>query len=276
MAKTAVVKKKVQEVVLSNVDQLFEENAGAGLATAPRENVVPLIKIIQDQTKADVKKILDDAGGKTGDLYNNVSYEIYDGDQGLIVVPCAYNRRYFVWGGGDFEGKPPIAVYTPEDKLPEIEGNAQNPDDRKQYIKGAGDGSYLEEQANHFVLVCKENGQYEPAIVVMKSSQFKNSRRWNSMINSQTREGKNGIFTPPRYANKYLLKSTDETNAKGSYKGFNVSHYSQVNGDEQHLVERAISFAKSVEEDNVSNASFSEDNSASNKEDDNAISKIVG
>ena len=56
MAKTAVVKKKVQEVVLSNVDQLFEENAGAGLATAPRDNVVPLIKIIQDQTKADVKK----------------------------------------------------------------------------------------------------------------------------------------------------------------------------------------------------------------------------
>ena len=48
MAKQAVAKKKIQEVVLTEVDNLFEAHAGEGLATAPTDTVIPLLKIFQD------------------------------------------------------------------------------------------------------------------------------------------------------------------------------------------------------------------------------------
>ena len=278
MAKQAVAKKKIQEVVLTNVDNLFEAHAGEGLATAPTDTVIPLLKIFQDQTKADIKQILVDKGGKPGDIFNNVTYDIFKGDEGVLVVPCGFNRRYLVWPGGTIEGgRPPIDVFSPADQLPETQLNVQNPDDRKLYIKGSSDGRYMEEQANNYVLIIKDDGGIEPAILVMKSSQFKNSRRWNSIINAQTRTGANGnIFTPPRWSNIYRIATTDETNAKGSFKGFVISHESQVSGDQLHLAERAKAFAETVEEDSVSDSSFNEESSSKPVAPDvNPISSVV-
>ena len=44
-------------------------------------------------------------GASAGDLINTVSGEVYDGEKGISVVPCAYSKKYIEWiprekGGG--------------------------------------------------------------------------------------------------------------------------------------------------------------------------------
>ena len=38
------------------------------------------------------------------------------------------------------------------------------------------------------------------ALVAMKSTQLKKSRKWNSMVSSRSMQGKNGTFIPPRFS----------------------------------------------------------------------------
>ena len=66
-----------------------------------------------------------------------------------------------------------------------------------------GSGDYIEETHQHYVLVLHEDGAGETALVAMKSTQLKKSRKWNSMISSLTVQGKNGPFTPPRFSHVY-------------------------------------------------------------------------
>ena len=44
-------------------------------------------------------------GASAGDMYNTVTNEIYAGEEGISVVPCAYNKKFIEWiprekGGG--------------------------------------------------------------------------------------------------------------------------------------------------------------------------------
>ena len=43
-------------------------------------------------------------------------------------------------------------------------------------------GNELQNTAQHYVLLLKEDGGYEQAVISMKSTQLKKSRRWNSMM----------------------------------------------------------------------------------------------
>ena len=47
-------------------------------------------------------------------------------------------------------------------------------EDNKEYVVG-GDGDYIEETHQHYVLVVKEDGSTETALIAMKSTQLKKS-----------------------------------------------------------------------------------------------------
>ena len=94
--------------------------------------------------------------------------------------------------------------------------------DNKDYVVG-GNGTYLEETHQHFVVILEEDGTTTTALIPMKSTQLKKSRRWNSTIAQRTLVGKNGPFTPPRFSHIYLLKTVSEENSKGSWHGWDIS-----------------------------------------------------
>jgi len=76
----------------------------------------------------------------------------------------------------------------------------------------------------------------------------------------------------------YIYMKTYRTTivTKGSFKGFVISHESQVSGDQLHLAERAKAFAETVEEDSVSDSSFNEESSSKPVAPDvNPISSVV-
>jgi hypothetical protein len=168
------------------------------------------------------EKQIDDA--KRGDLYNTVSGQIYKGKDGVSLVPCAYQRRFIQWAPRGSGTGAPIAIFDTEGDCPKVE---RSKDDNKDYVVG-GDGSYIEETHQHFVLIVDEDGSAETALIAMKSTALKKSRKWNSMIASATVQGKNGPFTPPRYGFVYRAKTVMEENSKGSWHNWELSREKQI------------------------------------------------
>ena len=66
-------------------------------------------------------------------------------------------------------------------------------DDRKDRL---ANGNYIEPTHYHYVMLVGDNDQpAETAVIVMKATQAKKSKKWNSMMLSQRRKGKSGMFS---------------------------------------------------------------------------------
>ncbi len=234
---TKAVATKAENDIAAFNPAMMEMDAGAGMDNMGTEDLaLPFLKILSG-----LDPVLDEnEDARKGDIYNTVTSTPYKGKAGVRVVPCAYQRRFIQWSPRGSGNGAPIAIFDPSQERPKTE---RSPDDNKEYVVG-GDGSYIEETHQHFVLLLKEDGTMETALIAMKSTQLKKSRKWNSMMASRTVKGKNGSFTPPRYSHIYHLKTVSEENSKGSWHGWEMSCEGVIqDGD---LYARAKAFAESI------------------------------
>ena len=93
-------------------------------------------------------------------------------------------------------------------------------------------------------MVIGASGFPEPALITMKSTQLKKSRKWNSMMQSVKMPGKSGLFTPPMYSQMYLLTTTAESNDKGKWFGWEVARTGPVESSPVYAA--AKKFAQSI------------------------------
>lgn len=93
-------------------------------------------------------------------------------------------------------------------------------------------------------MVLDENGVPNPALIVMKSTQLKKSRKWNSMMMSVKLQGRNGLYTPPMYSQIYRLSTVPESNDKGKWYGWEVERVGSV--EDANIYQSAKTFAASV------------------------------
>ena len=91
-------------------------------------------------------------------------------------------------------------------------------------------------------LVLGDNPQ--TALISMKSTQLKVSRKWNSMMMGIKMQGKNGLFTPPTYSHIYKLSTVQMSNDKGTWFGWDVSKVGPVS--DKGIYDMSKSFAESV------------------------------
>jgi hypothetical protein len=235
--KKAVAKSGKNEVAVFDIASM-EADAGAGMENMGTEDLaLPFLKVLSGNDP-----VLDDESveARKGDIYNTVTGIAYKGKDGVRVVPCAYQRRFIQWAPRGSGSGAPQAMYEPGQERPKTE---RSPEDNKEYVVG-GEGEYIEETHQHFVLLLNEDGSAETALIAMKSTQLKKSRKWNSMMASRSIQGANGPFTPPRFSHIYHLKTIAEENSKGSWHGWEMSCEGVIeNGD---LYGRAKSFAESI------------------------------
>jgi hypothetical protein len=231
------VSKKKESNVVEFDASIFEADAGKGLENIGQEDLaLPFIKILSG-----LDPVLDDLEeARKGDIYNTVSSQVYKGKEGIHVVPCSYQRRFIEWAPRGSGTGAPLNIFTPENELPKTERSS---DDNREYVVG-GDGSYLEETHQHYVVILEADGSLSTALIAMKSTQLKKSRKWNSIIASRNLVGKNGPFTPPRYSHVYLLKTVSEENSKGSWHGWDISLVGQV--EDMGLYGTAKGFAEAI------------------------------
>jgi len=241
MAKSEVAKVKESGITVFD-PSIFEQDAGRGMENLGQEDMaLPFLKVLSGNDP-----VLDEIEtARKGDIYNTVTGAVYKGKDGIRVIPCAYQRRFIQWSPRGSGSGAPVAIYTPQDTRPRTERSA---DDNKDYVV-EGNGEYIEETHQHFVVVLNDDGAAETALIAMKSTQLKKSRKWNSMMMSRVMQGSNGAFTPPRFSHIYHLKTIQEENSKGSWHGWEMS----VEGPVQDIAmyQQAKKFSEDIMSDNV-------------------------
>ena len=217
---------------------MFEDDAAKGLGAIGQEDLaLPFLKILgqlsPEVNKRDGKYV---EGAEPGMIYNSVSGELYDGVKGIDVIPCFYKLEYIEWKDRGEGLGAPVAIY---DSSSDIMSKTK-PD--ANYKDRLPNGNYIEKTASHFVIV--EGDSPSTALISMKSTQLKISRKWNSMMSGIKMKGANGMFTPASFSHIYKLKTTQMSNDKGTWFGWEVSKIGPVT--DKGLYDQAKSFSDSI------------------------------
>ena len=175
-------------------------------------------------------------GAEAGMILNSVSGELFDGEEGIDVIPVFYKRQYIEWADRGASTGAPVAIHEADSDI--ISQTTRD----KSYKDRLPNGNYLENTANHFVVHLGDNPS--TALISMKSTQLKVSRKWNSMMMGIKMQGKNGLFTPPTYSHIYNLSTVQMSNDKGTWFGWDVSKVGPVT--DKAVYDMAKSFAESV------------------------------
>ena len=220
---------------------LFEADAGQGLNMTQEDLALPFLKVLgqlsPECNKRDAKHV---EGAEPGMIINTVTNEIYDGVKGIDVVPVHYKRQHIEWQDrGESQGAP-VKIYEAGDDLPSTTRDKFNKD-------RLSNGNYLENTASHFVVILGNSPT--TALISMKATQLKVSRKWNSMMMGLKMQGKNGMFTPPTYSHIYKLKTVQQSNDKGTWFGWDVSKVGPIT--DQGVYTIAKDFSNSVAKGNV-------------------------
>ena len=120
-------------------------------------------------------------------------------------------------------------------------------DDGKDRLEN---GNYIEETASHYVLIV-EPDKTSTALLTMKSTQRKKSKKWNSMMMSlrQKRKSGAGFFKPAPFTQRYSLKTVLEKNNLGSWFGWEIEHLGGV--DSEEVMKAAFDFYESCKKGSV-------------------------
>ena len=223
---------------------IFEEDAAKGLGNIGQQDLaLPFLKILgqlsPEVNKRDGKHV---EGSEPGMIFNSVSGDLYDGVKGIDVVPCFYRLEYIEWRDRGEGLGAPINIYdSSSDILSKTTPDAN-------YKDRLPNGNYVEKTASHFVIIL-EDVLSSTALISMKSTQLKISRKWNSMMSGMKMRGKNGLFTTASFSHIYKLKTTQLTNDKGTWFGWEVSKKGPLTSST--LYTQAKAFSESIAKGSV-------------------------
>ena len=238
-------------------------DAGEGAAFSADEMQIPFVRLLQALSpQLNKKKAEYIDGASSGDAFNNVTGQYWDGEQGLTVIPCYQTTKYLEFTpremGGGFRGEinpnNPVLQQTARSGSKEILPN----------------GNELVKSDQHFCLIVDEDGGFQPAVIDMKSTQLKVSRRWKTQIAMQKVTLPDGRkVTPPVFATMWKLRSVEESNDQGSWSNWAVEKVGLV--EDRNLYQEARSFRKSIEAGEVKAAPDEHEQSAARQEADQDI-----
>ena len=251
MAKNEIAEQKTNSALAIMSD--LEQDANAGFDGMTQEDyALPFLRLLTS-TSPEVGEV---DGALPGMILNSVTGELYDGKKGVTVVPCAYVRQYIEWAPRGQGSGAPVHIYPATSDI--LSQTHKEPGDNKDYLDN---GNYIENTANYYVMLVNADGVPEPALITMKSTQLKKSRKWNSMMQSVKLQGKNGLFTPPMYSQMYRLTTQPESNDKGKWFGWEVERIGTIDRDDVYAA--CKSFALSVSSGAVRGKHESEGDAAS-------------
>ena len=215
----------------------FEADANQGAQNIKQEDLaLPFLKVLgqlsPEVNKQDAKYV---EGAEAGMILNTVTNQLYNGKQGIEVLPVFYKRQYIEWQDrGESKGAP-VHIYNAGDDVPKTTRDKANKD-------RLANGNYLENTANHYIVVLGKNPT--TALLSMKATQLKTSKKWNSMMLGIKMQGDKGLFTPPTYSHIYKLRTVQQSNDKGTWFGWDVSQVGPIK--EKAVYDIAKQFATRV------------------------------
>ena len=195
---------------------------GEGVDYDTSELQIPFVRVIQalsPQVKKSDPAFIKDAA--QGDLFNTVTGEFWKAEDGITVIPCFQETKYLEFtpreSGGGFAG----------------ELKADDPNILKAQRVGAKEvlpnGNEVVKSDQHYCMLVNKDGSTQPAIVDMKSTQLKISRRWKTQIAMQKVPDKNGTSrTPALFATMWKLTTVEESNDMGTWYNYAVEKVGMI------------------------------------------------
>jgi len=229
---TSITKRDTGGALATNI---FEADANQGAQNITQDDLaLPFLKVLgQLSPEVNTRNAKYVSTAQPGMILNTVSNELYNGAKGISVLPVFYKRQYIEWQDrGESKGAP-VHIYEAGDDIPQTTRDKSNKD-------RLANGNYLENTASHYVVVLGDSPS--TALISMKATQLKISRKWNSMMMGIKLQGKNGLFTPPTYSHIYNLKTVQMSNDKGTWFGWDVSKVGPVS--DKNVYQIAKNFAE--------------------------------
>ena len=230
-----VIKKEEAGALATN---MFEADANAGVENMSQEDLaLPFLKVL-GQLSPEVNKAHAKykEGAEPGMIFNTVSGQFFDGAKGVEIIPVHYQRQLVEWQDRGASTGAPVAIHNADSDI--MSKTTRD----KSYKDRLPNGNYIENTANHFVVLVGKSPT--TALISMKATQLKISRKWNSMMMGLKLQGKNGLFTPPTYSHIYKLKTVQMSNDKGTWFGWDVKMVGPI--EDKAVYDIAKSFAEKV------------------------------
>ena len=222
------MKKKVSKALATQREkQLAEEQKyldvyagaeGEGFEEFDEDSVaIPRLKILQKSSPEcdeDKAEFMDDA--KPGMLINSVTKRLYDKDEAIQVIPCAYDKRYNIWidrdaGGGLVESLPTAAGKELIRTLPRNEKG----------VPITEEGHLVVDTREHFFLILNTDETVDAVVSSFTSTKVKKSKVWGTLM-SLARFPSAPSFRPPMYAFVYDLRTVLETKEQYTYYNWDI------------------------------------------------------
>jgi len=243
----AVVEEKTTALAVGAMD--FAADAGAGMEGAGQDSfAIPFLSVLQkgspqvDEASGQAIK-----GAKAGMLFENVTGRMFNGKDGIIIVPCSYRREFLRWGGrengGGFKGP-----MTPEQvvemrargAIVELDGRLYVPE--KDGTVNPKKSDNIKDTREHYVLVIDQaTGAWTEALLSLTSTQIKKSKMLMSALAAVKLKNAAGqMFTPPTFANYVKITTVPESNDQGTWFGVKFEVAGQVDRPEVYAAAKAF------------------------------------
>jgi len=169
------VKDNVPAINDSAMDML-EEDSGMGRDFSAEDLTIPRIGIIQSlspqrsQTKPEFIE-----GCIEGEIFDNVGKNLYNGEEGINVIPVLFRRILLEWHPRDSKkglAKNHGSDFTAYDK-------AETDEKGRKWTE---EGNLLQVTAEYYVFLIENNGNIKRAVLSMSGSALKQAKLWNSSI----------------------------------------------------------------------------------------------
>lgn len=235
-AKTEVVEVKGNALPAGMNAEMMAADSGLGRENMDMSDMsLPYILLLQDLSpQVDKKSGSKVDGAESGDLFNNVTQEIWGGEDGMTVIPCAFQKAWVEWQpdrGGFVKSHPTDAL------MDTCSRNDQGYDVLPS-------GNILVPTYYYYAMILDTDGGYQFAVISMARTAMKKGRKWNSVLSSMQVMGPNGMFNPPMFAQQFKITSEVETKGKNSFYNWHMTSAGLVS--DPAIYQAAKAFAKSV------------------------------
>jgi hypothetical protein len=219
MAKNEVAKVNQNTAMEAVPDYLKGNQSRGNEQVSAADLVIPRIELVQSLSPC--RKKTDPAyieGAEEGDLYNNVTRELYGRE--VKVIPVFFAKEFLLWKdrtkGGGFKGAFPTAEA------------AQS---AREALGPEGDDVEIVDTAQQYVLVARPDGRMDEAVISMAKSKAKVSRQWNSLIRLNAND---------RFSRVYNISSVADKSDKGEFHNFKVANVGYVTEDQYRRAEKTF------------------------------------
>ncbi len=242
-----VTKSKKQAELSPEMLEQLAKDSGSGMEGADAGCFAVNYLTVLQPLSPQVNKKKDEyiKGAEAGMLYNTGTGEVFDGDEGIEIVPVGFERIVNIWrpDRGGFAGRmqlndPRYAAATP--------GAKGTKDEFKMFDK---DGNELADTRNHFILILKKDGGFDMAVMSCSHSKIKISGKFMSKLRGilLPRSDGTGKFNPPTFAYSYRLRTYLDSNNRGDeYFNFTVPEIENRMLDNPEMYEESRNANKQI------------------------------